>query len=50
MFNLDRDDYSKTFGLDKVIDRTATDNHFINISIPYRNKAKQWTEEFLKNI
>mgnify|MGYP004163938211 FL=1 len=49
MFNLDRDDYCKTFGLDKVIDRTATDNHFINLSVPYRKKAKQWTEEFLKN-
>jgi len=49
MFNLDRDDYSKTFGLDKVIDRTADKINHINLSIQYQNKAKQWTKEFLKN-
>ena len=49
MFNLDRGDYSKTFGLDKVIDRTATDNHFINLPVKYQNEAKKWTENYLKN-
>lgn len=49
MFNLDRDDYCKVFGLSKNIDRSATNNHFCSLPLQFRSKVKTWTENYLKN-
>ena len=49
MFNLDRDDYCKTFGLSKDIDRSSTDERFCLLPHEHREKVNQWAKNYLKN-
>tara|TARA_B100000131_G_scaffold104537_1_gene101580 strand:+ start:963 stop:1793 length:831 start_codon:yes stop_codon:yes gene_type:complete len=49
MFNLDRDDYCKTFGLSKDIDRSSTDERFCSLPHEHREKVNQWAKNYLKH-
>tara|TARA_B100000214_G_scaffold375269_1_gene360909 strand:+ start:1812 stop:2630 length:819 start_codon:yes stop_codon:yes gene_type:complete len=48
-FNLDSDDYCKTFGLTKSIDTSSHKDRFTSLPYKYREKVKTWTENYLLN-